>query len=110
MRTLLTNRMYAFIPQILVLISGCSRHIEAFSHALQMDENYFDHNTEVSSPGSPGTPTPASSRIRKVTALSDFAPVNLKVERSAHLIYHAPFVQTSDPGLLRKSAKAERQE
>lgn len=55
-------------------------HIEAFARALQMDENYFDHNAGVSSPGSPGTPTPVPPRIRKVTALSDFAPVNLKVE------------------------------
>ncbi|KAF9453064.1 patatin-domain-containing protein [Macrolepiota fuliginosa MF-IS2] len=56
-------------------------HLEAFAHALQLDEQYFDHHTEVSSPTTPGSPAVATpSRIRKVSALSDFAPINLKVQ------------------------------
>lgn len=83
--------MYVSVPRNLALISGFSRHIEAFARALQMDENYFDNNMEMSSPGSPGTPSP--TRIRKVTALSDFAPINLKVERSVSFDIVLPFVQ-----------------
>ncbi|KAF8974528.1 acyl transferase/acyl hydrolase/lysophospholipase [Flammula alnicola] len=59
-------------------------HIEAFAHALQLDESYFDNHGDTSSPQIPGTPVyshPSHSRIRKVSALSDFAPVNLKVKR-----------------------------
>ncbi|PPQ94036.1 hypothetical protein CVT25_009884 [Psilocybe cyanescens] len=56
-------------------------HMEAFSHALQLDESYFDHQGDAASPQIPGTPVSSSSRIRKVSALSDFAPVNLKVKR-----------------------------
>ncbi|PPQ98554.1 hypothetical protein CVT24_004045 [Panaeolus cyanescens] len=55
------------------------RHIEAFAHALQLDESYFDHHVDPSSPIIPGTPNHA--RIRKISALSDFAPINLKVKR-----------------------------
>lgn len=60
---------------------ACCRHMEAFCHALQLDESYFDHQGDAASPQIPGTPVSSSSRIRKVSALSDFAPVNLKVKR-----------------------------
>lgn len=54
-------------------------HIDAFTAALQLDEH--DH-LGMASPGAyPGTPIPQSPRIRKVSALSDFAPINLKVKR-----------------------------
>ncbi|KAG9317687.1 hypothetical protein JVU11DRAFT_1899 [Chiua virens] len=54
-------------------------HIDAFKAALHSDEH--DH-LGAASPGIyPGTPTPQSPRIRKISALSDFAPVNLKVKR-----------------------------
>ncbi|CAA7259795.1 unnamed protein product [Cyclocybe aegerita] len=57
-------------------------HIEAFAHALRLDESYFDHHGYTSSPHPPGTPaSPTLPRIRKVSALSDFAPVNLKVKK-----------------------------
>uniref|UniRef100_A0A8H8CJY3 Patatin-like phospholipase domain-containing protein n=1 Tax=Psilocybe cubensis TaxID=181762 RepID=A0A8H8CJY3_PSICU len=56
-------------------------HMEAFCHALQLDESYFDHQGDATSPQIPGTPVSNASRIRKVSALSDFAPVNLKVKR-----------------------------
>lgn len=51
----------------------------AFAHALQLDENYFDNHGCASSPGSPTVQH--GPRIRKVSALSDFAPVHLKVTR-----------------------------
>lgn len=67
----------------------CSyRHMEAFSHALQLDESYFDHQGDAASPQIPGTPVSSSSRIRKVSALSDFAPVNLKVKRYIKIYVH----------------------
>ncbi|KAF8812471.1 hypothetical protein BYT27DRAFT_7159930 [Phlegmacium glaucopus] len=57
-------------------------HIEAFAHALQLDESYFDTHGDTSSPRTPGSPvSSAGTRIRKVAALSDFAPVNLKVTK-----------------------------
>ncbi|KDR83709.1 hypothetical protein GALMADRAFT_664741 [Galerina marginata CBS 339.88] len=56
-------------------------HIAAFSHALKLDESYFGHQGDASSPPVPGTPVSTLPRIRKVSALSDFAPVNLKVKR-----------------------------
>ncbi|KAF9567310.1 patatin-domain-containing protein [Agrocybe pediades] len=56
-------------------------HMEAFAHALHLDESYFDHQGEASSPQVPGTPVQSTPRIRKVSALSDFAPVNMKVKR-----------------------------
>lgn len=56
-------------------------HIEAFAHALKLDEGYFDHHGNASSPQTPETPMSCSPRIRKVSALSDFAPINLKVKR-----------------------------
>ncbi|KAF8450268.1 acyl transferase/acyl hydrolase/lysophospholipase [Boletus edulis BED1] len=51
-------------------------HIDAFKAALQLDEH--EHLGPASGPG---TPIPQSPRIRKVSALSDFAPINLKVKR-----------------------------
>jgi hypothetical protein len=56
-------------------------HIEAFAHALKLDETYFDHHGDTMSPPIPGTPVSSFPRIRKVSALSDFAPINLKVKR-----------------------------
>jgi hypothetical protein len=56
-------------------------HIEAFAHALKLDEAYFDHHGDTSSPQIPGTPVSSFPRILKVSALSDFAPINLKVKR-----------------------------
>jgi hypothetical protein len=60
----------------------CS-HIKAFAHALQLDESYFDTHGDTSSPRTPGSPALSSggTRIRKVSALSDFAPINLKVTK-----------------------------
>ncbi|KAJ7590978.1 acyl transferase/acyl hydrolase/lysophospholipase [Mycena floridula] len=52
-------------------------HIQAFAEALRADDALLDHPEQTATP--PGTPHP--SRIRKITALSDFAPINLKVKR-----------------------------
>lgn len=57
-------------------------HIESFERALQLDEPHFDHTTELSSPPTPGSPVAGPSRIRKVSALSDFAPIHLRVDRA----------------------------
>ncbi|RPD67155.1 patatin-domain-containing protein [Lentinus tigrinus ALCF2SS1-7] len=63
------------------------RHMQQFAEALKTDDNALlsDFNTEV--PNSPvvgpqqlAVP-PYSQRVRKVSALSDFAPVNLKVKK-----------------------------
>lgn len=61
------------------------RHIQAFSDALGADELLNDHQGYTSSPNIPGTPVSPAPRVRKVSALSDFAPVNLRVKRSVHL-------------------------
>jgi hypothetical protein len=56
------------------------RHIQAFAEALMADEfTGFDSNEM--SPAGPNSPLSQNTRVRKVSALSDFAPVNLKVKR-----------------------------
>lgn len=69
------------------------RHIQAFANALTAD--YFVDNDHLDSPrastysfsnlsvpATPGQrPVSGSTRIRKVSALSDFAPVNLRVRK-----------------------------
>ncbi|OCH94097.1 patatin-domain-containing protein [Obba rivulosa] len=57
-------------------------HIQAFADALQSEE----HAGGVEGADSPtmpnaGTSSPPGTRIRKVSAMSDFAPINLKVRR-----------------------------
>ncbi|KAL4075834.1 patatin-domain-containing protein [Scleroderma citrinum] len=57
-------------------------HIDAFVAALHADELSGVDNLGAASPSTrPSTPVPHSPRIQKVSALSDFAPVNLKVKR-----------------------------
>jgi hypothetical protein len=58
------------------------RHIEAFANALQA-EDIHDENDDTGQM-SPNPPT-LSPRVRKVSALSDFAPVNMKVKRYVNL-------------------------
>ena len=56
--------------------------MQAFINALQSDD--LDGNDAISavSPNIvPDSPVPQSPRVRKVSALSDFAPINLKVKR-----------------------------
>ncbi|KAG6916105.1 hypothetical protein DXG01_008432 [Tephrocybe rancida] len=55
------------------------------NHALGADEITLDIN-DASSPNIPGTPVslvppPLTPRVQKVSALSDFAPVNMRVKR-----------------------------
>ncbi|KAF7332233.1 Patatin-like phospholipase domain-containing protein [Mycena kentingensis (nom. inval.)] len=54
-------------------------HIRAFAEALASDGLEELRAGDVD-PQSPSTP-PASARVRKVSALSDFAPVNIRVKR-----------------------------
>jgi len=56
------------------------RHIKAFVNALHSDD--LDGLSEVSPGTVPSSPAILQSpRVRKVSALSDFAPINLKVKR-----------------------------
>ncbi|KAJ3555830.1 hypothetical protein NM688_g2363 [Phlebia brevispora] len=56
-------------------------HMRAFAEALNIDE--YIEISEAPSPGSPHMSafTPSGRRVRKVSALSDFAPVNQRVSR-----------------------------
>ncbi|KAJ7179108.1 patatin-domain-containing protein [Mycena filopes] len=55
-------------------------HLRAFAEALQTDD--VDRDPTHASSTAPASPVVStSSRVRKVSALSDFAPVNLKVKR-----------------------------
>ncbi|OAX43465.1 patatin-domain-containing protein [Rhizopogon vinicolor AM-OR11-026] len=55
-------------------------HINAFVNAIKSDN--LDGLSEVSPNTAPSSPAiPQSPRVRKVSALSDFAPINLKVKR-----------------------------
>ncbi|KIK68128.1 hypothetical protein GYMLUDRAFT_36963 [Collybiopsis luxurians FD-317 M1] len=55
-------------------------HIQAYAQALTSDDAFV----EVTSPLPPNSPAPSfhsGVRVRKVSALSDFAPINLRVKR-----------------------------
>lgn len=55
--------------------------------ALHADELGASDNLGAASPSThPSTPITHSPRVQKVSALSDFAPVNLKVKRYYHLL------------------------
>lgn len=57
-------------------------HIQAFINALQSDDLDGHEALSAASPRTvPSSPVPQSPRVRKVSALSDFAPINLKVKR-----------------------------
>lgn len=55
-------------------------------------------NADVTGPSQPGSPTVSQSngttRIRKVSAMSDFAPVNIKVNRCAAIVFLLAVVLT----------------
>lgn len=54
------------------------------------DRSIVDYSASSPSsiPGSPITPQPTgTARIRKVSAMSDFAPVNIKVKRFVAIIF-----------------------
>ena len=72
--------------------NACIRHMQQFEEALKADDATFMGDlSEV--PNSPVvgprhlTPPPPGQRVRKVSALSDFAPVNLKVKRYGLIIH-----------------------
>ena len=60
---------------------ACS-HMKAFEDALKADE-FLGIADDLASPASPivGPSTPFGHRVRKVSALSDFAPVNQRIRR-----------------------------
>jgi hypothetical protein len=54
------------------------RHIQQFAEALLMDDV-----TEESGAASPLAPaSPGGPRVRKVSAMSDFAPISVRVKKS----------------------------
>ncbi|KAF8716679.1 hypothetical protein AX14_012244 [Amanita brunnescens Koide BX004] len=57
------------------------QHIQAFAEASQADHLSYDNQSDLSPVLYSVPPSPSNPRIRKVTALSDFAPVNVKVKR-----------------------------
>ncbi|KAJ6515863.1 acyl transferase/acyl hydrolase/lysophospholipase [Mycena sanguinolenta] len=69
-------------------------HIHAFAEALAADADFQDRDAskaaDPSAPPSPVVSTTSSTRIRKVSALSDFAPVNLKVKKRKRKAYPGP--------------------
>lgn len=83
MQIMSTNR-WSFSPHFnapLILY----RHIKAFVNALQSDN--LDAPSDISLNTVPSSPAvPQSPRVRKVSALSDFAPINLKVKRYGSLL------------------------
>jgi hypothetical protein len=62
------------------------RHMETYARFLSMSDSEINGTT--SPVVQPETPLLGSRRVRKVTALSDFAPVNLKVRR--YVMYLRP--------------------
>ncbi|KAF8897563.1 acyl transferase/acyl hydrolase/lysophospholipase [Infundibulicybe gibba] len=57
-------------------------HIEAFAKALHDDDSFQDPSGDIGIPSAPDSPVATfPSRVHKVSALSDFAPVNLRVKR-----------------------------
>ena len=60
---------------------GC-RHMRTFAQALKSDENGASDEALSPQVASPLLgPYPGGQRVRKVSALSDFAPVNQRVKR-----------------------------
>jgi hypothetical protein len=57
------------------------RHMETYARFLSMTDSEI--NGTASPAVQPETPTLEPRRVRKVSALSDFAPVNMKVRRYA---------------------------
>jgi len=70
------------------LIYALHRHMRAFKEALLTDNrSIVDYSSSPSIPGSPIVPQPTgTTRIRKVSAMSDFAPVHIKVKRFVTII------------------------
>jgi hypothetical protein len=60
------------------LMKRASSHIQAFAEALSAEDIF---ETEDTLPHAPPTSRPPTKRVRKVSALSDFAPVNQRVTR-----------------------------
>lgn len=63
-----------------------TRHIQVFADALRAEEGAIFHESpEAITPAghgaAAGSSTPTGRRVRKVSALSDFAPVNVRVSR-----------------------------
>jgi len=55
------------------------RHMETYARFLSMTDGEINETVSLSM--QPDTPLLGPRRVRKVSALSDFAPVNLKVRR-----------------------------
>jgi len=58
-------------------------HIQQFAEFLRYDDNVDESGS--ASPMPPGSPGPP--RVRKVSAMSDFAPISIRVKRYAKCLY-----------------------
>jgi len=68
---------YAWLRQLVPVPT--TRHMETYDRFLSMTD--IEINGVASPVVQPETPMLGPRRVRKVTALSDFAPVNMKVRR-----------------------------
>lgn len=70
------------LPELLYADYVENSHFQAFAEALRADESVLEQQaSEAQSPRPPPSPAPSANRVRKVSALSDFAPVNVRVSR-----------------------------
>lgn len=69
------------------------------------DRSIIDYPASSPSiPGSPVVPSTGTARIRKVSAMSDFAPVNIKVKRFVAIIREPLY----DPNPTIQTKKRDR--
>ena len=62
------------------------RHMETYARFLSMTDGEINETVSLSM--QPDTSLSGPRRVRKVSALSDFAPVNLKVRRYVMCLRH----------------------
>lgn len=76
------------------------------------DRSFVDYPASSPSiPGSPIVPQPSgTARIRKVSAMSDFAPVNIKVKRCVTIFMNYSVVLTLQPRRRRGTGPPERKQ
>jgi len=80
MQTTSMNRAFLmFNSERLRMAETAVRHMEMYSRFLAMTDSEI--NETLSPLVQPDTPQLGPRRVRKVSALSDFAPVNVKVRR-----------------------------
>lgn len=82
MQTMSINRAFSILrPRDSAWLRGhpALRHMETYTRFLSMNDGEI--NEALSPLVQPDTPLLEPRRVRKVSALSDFAPVNMKVRK-----------------------------